>query len=1364
MAAPHRTVDTPIAAGGKPEGIGRRLLTALVWTLSGLFLAAVLVTAGAWWWAGSDGSLATTLRWVSQRQPLVAEGATGSLRAGGRVANLRWQQDGLDVQARGVAIAWQPWALLEGQLELSRAAAAEVIVNDQRPPDPNQPVGPPDSLRLPVRVQISDFDIGKLSLTGPTAYEAAALSGNYRFNGQQHSVELSNAELANGRYSGRATLSAGGPLVLEADITASLQADVPNGQAAVPITIQASASGPLTELLMRAAIQAAPPMAPGNRTPDPQPEANATVRIAPWAPQPLLEADADFRHLNVGAFFPDAPRTRLTGKASVRPDGTATSIASQAWLLQLQADNSLPGPWDRQRLPIDTITGTGEWRDGVALVRGLKATIGKGELLASGQWEKPASAAPGTTTPLAPPAAQNWTAEATLKNINPASLYGRLAAIPINGKASARSNGPAIAFDADLQAVAGRAPAAPTPSAGKARQAAPPALLLTLRQAAAKGSWNGERAGGTLTLSSLRVRTDDAELTGQLEVQPAAPGGKGNLNFIAPGIEASVQGELREASGGGELQLRGRDVAQALQWLKTLPGMPAAVQIASASGSGEVTGSWQGGWSDPALNARLDVPSLDWRVPTTKQASAVPPNADADLLKLRAVRATLTGRLSQAQLAAQGRIEQGARRIELQLAGSGGRSPVTSRGASLLNAPWQGSLSQLTVALEDAALGPGAWRLATRGAVPLRWTPDSSGSGQFESGAGQAMLTAPPERLRRKTPATTGATAASKGAPPQASIAWQPIRWRAGELVTAGKVTGLSMDWLELLAGPQLADAGVSGNLLLEGQWDARLGETVQLTASLGRVSGDLTMQAETAERTSARLPAGIRQARVSLTSRDEALSLAVQWDSDRAGVADGRFETRLSRADTGAAGAAGGWTWAPDAPVNGRLQAQLPRIGVWSVLAPPGWRLRGAVATDLTISGTRAVPQLAGTLQANNLALRSLADGIEFGNGMLRARLDGTRMRIDEFSLQGAGGNDAKGQGTGGQLSAKGDAGWINGRPEVRLDVRLDKLRPSLRTDRQATVSGDVQASLIGAQAELAGKLVVDQARIILPEEATPQLSNDVIVRTARGAAAGQKAPSQTSDSPASAVQAQGGYRAVKLALLVDLGPDFRVEGKGIETRLRGTLALSGESFSSPRLNGTISTTGGQYRAYGQRLDVERGLLRFTGAIDNPGLDILAIRPNTSQRVGLEILGTALLPRVRLYAQPELPDAEKLSWLIVGRASGSGGAEAALLQQAAIALLGSKTGGMSGGLAATFGLDELSFKGASSNAEGGATQAAVTLGKRFSTNFYAAYERSISGALGTLFVFYDLSQRFTVRAQAGQQSAVDLIYTVPYD
>ena len=175
--------------------------------------------------------------------------------------------------------------------------------------------------------------------------------------------------------------------------------------------------------------------------------------------------------------------------------------------------------------------------------------------------------------------------------------------------------------------------------------------------------------------------------------------------------------------------------------------------------------------------------------------------------------------------------------------------------------------------------------------------------------------------------------------------------------------------------------------------------------------------------------------------------------------------------------------------------------------------------------------------------------------------------------------------------------------------------------------------------------------------------------------------------------------------------------------------------------------------------------MLRFGGPLDNPALDILAVRPNMSQRVGVQISGTALLPRVRLYAEPELPDAEKLAWLVLGRSSASGGAEAAVLQQAALALLGSKSGssGMSGALAASLGLDELSLR-APSGSSASASAGAITLGKRFSSNFYAAYERSLSGTLGTLYLFYELSQRFTVRAQSGEQTAIDLIFTVPYE
>lgn len=298
---------------------------------------------------------------------------------------------------------------------------------------------------------------------------------------------------------------------------------------------------------------------------------------------------------------------------------------------------------------------------------------------------------------------------------------------------------------------------------------------------------------------------------------------------------------------------------------------------------------------------------------------------------------------------------------------------------------------------------------------------------------------------------------------------------------------------------------------------------------------------------------------------------------------------------------------------MNGQLRAQLPRLGVWSVLAPPGWRLRGSLGADVAISGMRAAPQLAGDLQANDLALRSVVDGIEFGNGRLRARLDGTRLHINEFTLQGAGD-----KGTGGTLTAQGEAGWIDGRPQVQLTAKLERLRASIRTDRQLTVSGEVQASLKGEQTELNGKLVVDQARIILPDEGTPQLGDDVVVRTTSGAAAGQKAPAQTSGATT-----DKDSRPVKLAVQLDLGRDFRIQGKGIDTRVRGTLALTGEPLRAPGWWAPSTRPAGNTAPMASAWMSSKACCASPGPSTTRRSTYWPFAP-TSRSVGVQITGTA--------------------------------------------------------------------------------------------------------------------------------------------
>jgi translocation and assembly module TamB len=97
-------------------------------------------------------------------------------------------------------------------------------------------------------------------------------------------------------------------------------------------------------------------------------------------------------------------------------------------------------------------------------------------------------------------------------------------------------------------------------------------------------------------------------------------------------------------------------------------------------------------------------------------------------------------------------------------------------------------------------------------------------------------------------------------------------------------------------------------------------------------------------------------------------------------------------------------------------------------------------------------------------------------------------------------------------------------------------------------------------------------------------------------------------------------------------------------------------------------------------------------------------------------------------------------------------------VQQAALALMAGNSGTGKRGVAASLGLDELSFS------RSGPAGPAVTFGKRIGRNIYAAYERGLSGALGTLYVFYELSRRVTVRAEAGTRTAINLIFTFSFD
>jgi translocation and assembly module TamB len=709
------------------------------------------------------------------------------------------------------------------------------------------------------------------------------------------------------------------------------------------------------------------------------------------------------------------------------------------------------------------------------------------------------------------------------------------------------------------------------------------------------------------------------------------------------------------------------------------------------------------------VQARANLRNLAWQ-PPVKDDQPPPWAVREALLQVQ-------GRLRDAALDLRGQAEQGQRKLDLTV---NGRLGATLGGPA---ASWRGQFATLAAQLRDPGITPGPWQLQLRRPVEWRLAGPS-----FELSAGEAVLHAP--AMRSGAPAS------------DAVLAWTPVRRQAGQLTTAGRVSGLPLAWIELFGGSQLAGSALSGDLVFDAQWNAQLGSTVRLDASLARVRGDVNVLAESADGAAARVSAGVRDARLTLSSQGEQLVLTLLWDSERAGRAEGQVRTRLSRSGEG-------WAWPAQAPLQGRLQARLPRIGVWSLLAPPGWRLRGSLEADIAIGGTRAQPELSGPLLADDLALRSVVDGIELRNGRLRAQLAGQKVMVSEFLLRGSEEGSAGGGGT---LVAYGEGSWTPQGPQFQANAQLSQLRASIRSDRQLTVSGPMVARMDRLGTSVSGQLQVDRARIQIPDQTPPRLGEDVVVRNAPGLPA-TEAERKVQPTPT----ASEGARTVTLRVSFDLGNDFRVTGRGVDTRLAGTVQIEADSLGVPQIVGVINTVGGTYEAYGQRMTIERGELRFIGPADNPALDILAVRPNTTQKIGVLVSGRARAPHVELYSDAGLSEAETLSYLVLGRSSAGGGAETALLQRAATALLAGKRG-TGKGLAGNLGLDDLSVSPDSTSG------AVVRVGKRFADNFYAAYERSLSGAMGTLFIFYDVSRRVTVRAEAGERTGMDLIFTFAFD
>jgi len=1460
-------VWAPVGMGGVAARLGRALLALLL--LAGALVAALWALAhgeapSAWLLGRLPGVTVTQARGALLGD-FSADRIDVALPRGGRawLVGPRWQRLRLVWDARA------PWCLGVRAEAVSAERLNLQWVSDLGTP-PTPPVAP-QSLRLPVTVDLADVRVGEAhsALWGEPMREVrlSLALGDDAHELRLHALRWSGWRL--GPQGAKLRVATSAPMPLQVSLNAlalaehegSASASGGAGARALPGALHLQAQGPLLDFRLQG--QARWPEVRGE-----QPGLDLDARLQPFAPWPLAQARLAVRALDLSALRPGQssddvpaqgwPRTRLDGALTLAPHGT------RGLALDMDLRNAGATPWGEGGLPLLGASGRIVAPEAqTAMQAGAEKLAALRHAQADIRLSLPAlpGGTPATVT-LAGAWGEREAVRLTLDGVQPQALYqaapplrlaGELRLLPEWQAGQAPSAADIglqrVVVEARLRGMFGRVHAIAAHAASWPDAKQPLALdldgewrpqVLRVRELRLRTGGSAASARGTDAVVSEAILRDamlrwaDGEAwraQGELAVQrfdpqvwvpwPQGMDRRNNLSAqgrfdidqrghgqadlsILPGTLAGVPvrgglhwqaGEAKAMQLQADIDLAGNQVRaqaqgtaeHALQgaWqvqlnagqLQALGPLAPLLGMRQMQGTLQADARWQGAWPPVhavgALSARdvrvvrgdgstmsLVSASGDWRwgdatVPAeaakAARAGPSPPvHLQAVLQGLRVgavhvdqAHATLAGSLAAHQF----RVEADGRRVPAQ--GSVVAAPTNedvtgpARLRLALDGGWQGDVSTWRGRLVQARLGA-ARVSATNGArtggmaEPPVWLDVSPTDIAWQQGAAGRSLAVQPTRLR-----VMGA-----------EVAVERLRWQGGAPRTATS-QDTQLDLLLRLAPLNLPQwlarwqpqAGWGGDLTVAGQVRAlrQPGKPWEIDAELARQAGDITLSEPTVEgQTAQRL--GLREARASLTARNGVWTLQQ--------TLDGRVLGRLSGRQTVQALDPMALPQA-DAPLAGELDMQVASLRPLATWAPAGWRLNGQLQARAQIGGTLGAPRWSGWVQGEQIAVSQSLLGVHLSEGQLRIDLDGERARLTRFV--------ASGGPQGGRLLADGEAS-LGASPVLRLHVQAERFAALQRIDRRMVLSGDTQATVAADSLQVRGRIQIDEGLIDIGRaSAAPTLGDDVTVRRRPGAPADDDVEAASEGSSGSGAA----QRRVDAEIALDLGQQLRLRGHGLDGLLVGQLQITTPS-NKPAIRGAVKLSQGTFAAYGQKLRIDRSTITFTGLIDNPRLDILAMRPqlpsadDSDVRVGVRITGTALDPRIRLYSEPPLSETEQLSWLVLGRApAGLGGADIGLLQSAAVALLsGDSRDGVTDKVIGLLGLDNLSVR----QTEGTVRDTVVNVGKQVSRHWYVGYERNLNATGGNWQLIYALARRFKLRAQAGTDNAVDLIWQWRWD
>lgn len=409
--------------------------------------------------------------------------------------------------------------------------------------------------------------------------------------------------------------------------------------------------------------------------------------------------------------------------------------------------------------------------------------------------------------------------------------------------------------------------------------------------------------------------------------------------------------------------------------------------------------------------------------------------------------------------------------------------------------------------------------------------------------------------------------------------------------------------------------------------------------------------------------------------------------------------------------------------PITGNFSLTGLDLAVARPFVPMVEKLTGKLNGSGRISGGLLAPQVNGNV---NLV------GGEVSGPQLPVSLEGLNVQAliagESVQLNGAWRSGKAGQG-----SLKGQIDWGQALV-VDLSLQGSQLPVTVEPYAVLEVAPDLKISLKNDKLAIAGKVQIPRGDITVRElpPSTVKVSDDTVI-----------VGSQTEE----------GKPPMAMAMDIDVavGEDkLNFAGFGLTAKVQGHVHI-GDNMDT---RGELWLNDGRYRAYGQRLDVRRARLLFAGPIDQPYLDIEAVRKTDDVVAGIRLSGSAEQPTTQIFSEPAMSQEQALSYLVLGRPLSSTGEDNNMLAQAALGLGLMGSAGVTSDIANKLGIQDFDL-----DTQGSGTTTAVVASGKITEKLSLRYGVGVFEPASTIALRYLLSKKVYLEVASGVASSLDIFY-----